>query len=338
MRALPTLILAALALLCAGLAPALAQDADATSDIKEVVVGGYINEIHHVELRTHSYPGDIYIWFRWDDPEDAPHETFEFMNLFDPEAHVESVGYDEPEVMESNGQFYNYIRHQGAFSSAMKMTKYPFDDHVLRFVIEDAEYGTEELRYVPDPEGVTINSEISLPGYRIGTPRMIIEDKAYPTTFGDLNNPETGAYSRVIFEVPIARPWQYGVFKLFLPVLIVMMCSGLALAIDPTHTEGRIGLAITALLTMVAMQITTASSLPEVGYLTLLDMAYLLSYAFILVVMGRVAYCSWNDAPEQVQRARRNDRKVLGAASAVYIAALALTSAIWLMRELPDVH
>ncbi len=331
MRALLSLVLAAVLFCLAGLASA--QDAP-----KEVVVGGYINEIHHVELRTHSYPGDIYIWFRWDDADDAPHETFEFMNLFDPEAHVESVGYDEPEVMESNGQFYNYIRHQGAFSSAMKMTKYPFDDHILRFVIEDAEHGTEAMNYVPDPEGVSINDQISLPGYRIGKPRMVIEDKAYPTTFGDLNNPETGAYSRVVFEVPITRPWQYGVFKLFLPVLIVLMCSGLALAIDPTHTEGRIGLAITALLTMVAMQITTASSLPEVGYLTLLDMAYLLSYAFILIVMGRVAYGSWNDAPEQIERARRNDRKVLAAATLVYVVALGITTTIWLMRELPDVH
>ena len=307
-------------------------------DGKQVVVGGYINEIHHVDLRTHSYPGDIYIWFRWNDEADAPHETFEFMNLYDPEAHIEDTGYDEPQVMETNGQFYNYIRHQGAFSSAMNLTKYPFDDHVLRFIIEDAEYGTEDLNYVPDPDGVTINSDISLPGYRIGTPRMVIKDKSYPTTFGDLNNPETGAYSRVVFEVPITRPWQYGVFKLFLPVVIVLMCSALALAIDPTHTEGRIGLVITALLTLVAMQITTAGSLPEVGYLMLLDMVYLISYAYILVIMGRVAWGSWHDGRDEIMRARRNDRKVLALTTAVYILAIAVTSAIWLSRTLPDVH
>ncbi|MEL7231975.1 MAG: hypothetical protein AAGJ85_05635, partial [Pseudomonadota bacterium] len=39
---------------------AMAQDAP-----RSVTVGGYINEIHHVDLRTHSYPGDLYIWFRW---------------------------------------------------------------------------------------------------------------------------------------------------------------------------------------------------------------------------------------------------------------------------------
>ena len=320
---------------------ALAQDdapPPASDGTKRVVVGGYINDIHHVDLTTHSYPGDIYIWFRWDDPEDAPHETFEFMNLYDPEAHIESFGYDAPQVMERGGQRYNYIRHQGAFSSAMNLTKYPFDDHVLRFIIEDAEYGTEVLNYVPDPEGLTINSQISLPGYRIGAPRMVIEDNAYPTTFGDLNNPDTGAYSRVVFEVPIARPWQFGVFKLFLPVLIVLMCSALALYIDPTHTEGRIGLVITALLTLVAMQITTAGTLPDVGYLTLLDMVYLVSYAYILLIMARVARGSWIDGKDEMIKAARGDRRLLLVATLGYVALVALVTLIWLSRELPDVH
>ena len=311
----------------------LAQD-----DTKTVTVGAYINEIHHVDLGTHSYPGDIYIWFRWTDAEDAPHETFEFMNLYDPEAHIEDIGYEEPEVMESTGEFYNYIRHQGAFSSAMNLTKYPFDDHVLRFVIEDAEYGTQQLNYVMDAEGLTLNEEITLPAFDIGEARMVIEPKPYPTTFGDLNNPDEAAYSRVVFEVPISRPWQFGVFKLLLPVVIVLMCSGLALYIDPTHTEGRIGLVITALLTLVAMQITTVGSLPEVGYLTLLDMVYLLSYAYILVMMARVARGSWIDNVDQMKMAAKGDRKLLYATTSLYALCVATTTVIWLSRELPEVH
>lgn len=310
-----------------------APSAQAQNQTKNVIVGGYINEVHHVDLRTHSYPGDLYIWFRWTDPNDAPHETFEFMNLFDPEAHIESVGYDNPEVMEADGSFYNYIRHQGAFSTPMSLAKYPFDSQVLRFVIEDAEYGTEEMNYIADADGVTMNAQVSLPGYVIGEPRMVITPKSYPTAFGDLNNPETSAYSRVIFEVPIRRPWQFGIFKLLLPVLIVLLCSALALFIDPTHTEGRIGLTITALLTLVAMQITTTGTLPEVGYLMLLDMVYLYSYAFILLIMGRVAYGSWVDAEEQIPIAIKGDRRLLSIASGSYVIAIALTTMIWLTRS-----
>jgi len=192
---------------------------------QKIIVGAYVNDIHGVDMKTYAYPGDIYIWFRWKNPETDPLSTFEFMNLYDPEAHVESVGYEEPEVMETDGSFYNYLRHQGAFATKMPLAKYPFDKQVLKFIVEDAEYGDEVVEYIPDPDGVTINDELTLPGYIIGVPRMVIKAKPYPTTFGDLNNPETGAYSRVTIEVPISRPWQFGVFKLILPVLIILGCA-----------------------------------------------------------------------------------------------------------------
>jgi len=275
-------------------------------------------------MKTYAYPGDIYIWFRWKNPETDPLSTFEFMNLYDPEAHVESVGYEEPEVMETDGSFYNYLRHQGAFATKMPLAKYPFDKQVLKFIVEDAEYGDEVVEYIPDPDGVTINDELTLPGYIIGVPRMVIKAKPYPTTFGDLNNPETGAYSRVTIEVPISRPWQFGVFKLILPVLIILGCAGMALRIDPTHTEGRIGLVITALLTLVAMQITTASSLPEVSYLMLLDMIYLLAYSYILFILAQVVRGSWQDGDDEIEAAVKSDSRSLIMSTSLFVVALAI--------------
>ena len=65
------------------------------------------------------------------------------------------------------------------------------------------------------------------------------------------------------------------------------MCIALlALLIHPDQVEGRLGLGITALLTLVAMQFTAASDLPEVGYLMLIDKVYLASNLFILAVLA----------------------------------------------------
>jgi len=70
--------------------------------------------------------------------------------------------------------------------------------------------------------------------------------------------------------------------------LLIILCAAFALLLDPEHVEARIGLAITALLTLVAMQFTMLSGLPEVAYLTMLDQVYLVSYLYILVVIGLV--------------------------------------------------
>ena len=288
----------------------------------EILVGAYINDIHTVDLTTHSFPGDIYVWFRWTNPEFDPVETFEFMNLFDPEAHIEDTLYDEPQVM-PDGSFYNIIRHQGAFSVPMNLARYPFDSQRLAFIIEDAEYGTNDVRYVRGPEGLTANREISLPGYSVGEPEEIIFPKSYPTIFGDISNPEATAYSRVEFAVPIQRPWQTGVIKIILPVVLIMLCAGLSLTIDPNNAEGRIGLVITALLTLVALQLTTSSSLPEVGYLMLIDQVYIICYAAILAILVQVARSTWFDEnPDDIAMTARQDTRVLVWVGTAFIAAL----------------
>lgn len=276
----------------------------------EILIGGYLNDVQTINLVTHSYPGDLYVWFRWSNPEFDPLTTFEFMNFFDPEAHIESTLYDEPQVM-PDGSFYNIIRHQGQFSTVMPLGRYPFDSQVLEFVIEDAEFGSEIVNYIADSQGFQINPAITLPGYKIGEPQLNIMPKAYNTIFGDLSNPETGSYSRAVFALPIERPVQTGLIKFVLPIVLILTCAGLALAVHPDHTDARIGLVITSLLTLVALQITTSAALPEVGYLMLVDQVYILGYAMILFVLLRVVSGTWRvEADDDVLDSQR-DKKLL---------------------------
>ena len=83
-----------------------------------------------------------------------------------------------------------------------------------------------------------------------------------------------------------------GVIKTFLPILIVLMVATAALVLDPSHVDARVGLAITALLTLVALQFTANQNLPEVGYLLMLDQVFLTSYAFILLVVALLVRAS----------------------------------------------
>jgi hypothetical protein len=50
---------------------------------------------------------------------------------------------------------------------------------------------------------------------------------------------------------------------------------------------------ITALLTLVALQLTTNSQLPEVDYLMMIDMLYFASYIFVIASLAQVVRTSW---------------------------------------------
>jgi hypothetical protein len=73
--------------------------------------------------------------------------------------------------------------------------------------------------------------------------------------------------------------------------------------VRPRYVEGRIGLGITALLTLVAMQLTSGASLPDVDYLTMLDKMFLLAYLFIIFTLGRVVLTSWRGTDARAEAA-----------------------------------
>jgi hypothetical protein len=126
------------------------------------------------------------------------------------------------------------------------------------------------------------------------------------------------AYSRASIDLPLTRPAGTYAFKLLLPMLLVALTAALSLMLHPRYVEGRIGIGITALLTLVALQLTSNSSLPEVDYLILLDKLYIASYAFVVLTMAVIVRNSWVDAEGSVAQARQADRRGLAWLTGVY--------------------
>lgn len=61
----------------------------------------------------------------------------------------------------------------------------------------------------------------------------------------------------------VHRPTFTYAIKIILPIFLIVVCAALVFYIHPTYVEGRIGMGISALLTLVMMQLTTNSQLPE---------------------------------------------------------------------------
>lgn len=292
---------------------AVAAQAEATETPApgEVTTGVYINDIQELDFRTNSYAVDLYVWFRWSKSDATPNKTLEFMNRFAPDDHVRDNLYDEPKSM-PDGSRYAIIRNQGRFSSKFVLERYPFDQQELRILFEDTVASTADQIYVPDKVSVSINPAVTLPGFKIGKPRLEIVDNGYPTNFGDLTSSGTETYSRGVVTVPVTRPITALSVKTFVPVFLIILCASLVFFVRPYFVDGRIGLGITALLTLVALQLSGGSSLPEVDYLMLIDKVYLVSYSFIILALVRVVATSWVGKTEDNERAIARGDKIFG--------------------------
>lgn len=303
------------ALLAAGLLPAAAAP-------ETVLVGAYLNDLQNLDAKTHSYAADFYLWFRWKNPALNPAESVEFINPYDKWGHVSKASFEKP-VRGPNG-LYQVVHYQGRFAAKLDLSDYPFDRQTLFVDIEDSGLEASELRYELDPEGVVINPELQLPGFKIGAPRLSAREHRYETRFGDERLKAPSSFSRLRLEIPVTRPALTYSVKLMLPILCVILCASLMLLFDPKWVDARVGIGITALLTIVALQITLNDDLPEVDYLILMDKIYLGAYLFVIAGLGVVLRTTRLMDGTKSTPGTRWERRALAVLLAVFVSAMAV--------------
>lgn len=298
---------------------AAAPAAGAPKGPENVTVGAYLNDIQNLDLKSHSYSVDIYLWFRWKDKSLDPASSFEFMNPYELWGHVRTKVYPEP-VRLPSGDYYQVVRNQGRFSRKLKLYDYPFDEQNLAVELEDTDLTTDKLVYVPDMKGLIVNPSLELPGFTLGAPEIKVGEVSYSTSFGDPRPPPRTAHSRVTLNILVARPvLTYGV-KLLLPILCVIFCAALMFLFHPKHVDSRVGIGITAMLTIVALQITLNDDFPEVAYLVFMDKVYLCAYLYVIAGLAVVVKTTWLLESKDYQRAIRLDRRSLVFLSVAYLA------------------
>lgn len=307
-------------MLAVALAALLAGPASAAPS--KVEVGVHINDVHDLDLKNHSFGADLYVWLRWTDPKLDPAATLEFANPFETWSQTRQLDHEKP--VKDGAVFRQVVRVNGRFTKKLRLDDYPFDRQTLVVEFEDHRSGVDGLVYEAPPDAATVAPTLELPGFLIGTPRISVVESGYPTDFGE---GKRHSYSRVRFELPIRRPLlTYGA-KLLVPILCVILCAGLMFLFHPKYVDSRVGIGITALLTVVALQITLNDELPEISYLVLMDKVYLGAYLFMLSSLGVVVRTTWLIERGNVARAIKVDRQALTVLLSLFLGGTALL--IW---------
>ena len=321
------------ALLLGLIASAMATPAHAEEAApQQVIVGAYINDIQELDTERGTYTIDFYMWFRWKDPQVDPTDSIEVMNSNAMENTTSSATGgvsgrpfpSEPRVM-PDGSKYQGFRYQGVFSKNMDLHRFPFDIQRLNVLLEDVNQDNRQLEFVPDTTPVTINEQVTIPGFQIGTPTLTVVSHKYPTAFGDLTAPPTPTYSRIVLAVPVARDALPYLVKIMLPIFIVVLITSLIYMIPARLEEARTGIGITAMLTMVALQWTTDADLPSVEYLMMVDVIYIVSMAYILFAMGYTVFASRRSTQESAEAVLQALDRRMGITSLVlYVVVIAI--------------
>lgn len=92
-------------------------------------------------------------------------------------------------------------------------------------------------------------------------------------------------YGRFVVSLCVTRRWQYMAWNMMLPLWLIGSSALMRYSTaDPIQTQDRLAIDFALFLTVIALKMVAVTLLPKVPYLTFLDVYYLLTYIFIVLI------------------------------------------------------
>ena len=96
------------------------------------------------------------------------------------------------------------------------------------------------------------------------------------------------AIAEARFEIAVERRYEFYLWKVFLPLLLMVVVSWSVFWFDPSEVSSQVTIAVTTILTIIAFALAISLTLPRVPYLTFADAFFLACYIFAFLAMLEV--------------------------------------------------
>ena len=308
-----------------------------------IQLGAYLENIYLFSSDDGTFDADGTVWLIF--PEQAerllrerelsPADLLHFVNRIDDYDFSMEPRQKEP-LRLSDGRFYQAFRFSGHFYvNDLDFHRFPFQTIRLPLVFELYEMGTEAgppvLNLRPDRAASGVASYVSLVGYRTVGFHIASGTRDYATDFG-LGDAGSRSHrtGQVSFVVSYQRSVNSALLTLFLPLVVLMALVLFSPMLSASLWDVRLGIPPMALLTLIFLQQGYRDKLPELPYITFMDVIYNLCYfvnliLFALFLWGsnRLHLASEEARPDVVRSLDAIDRRFqLGLALAIIVLAL----------------
>ncbi len=180
-------------------------------------------------------------------------------------------------------------RITGTFSAPLDLTDFPLDKQTLPVTFVSTVHGPDELQIVF--EGAGAEEELSEQGWSVRRGRA--ESGTYEMEiFRGPRKEEAEVFARFDYEILVKRRRNFYVWKVFVPLCVIVFASWAVFWVDPTRIEVQAGIGTAMMLTVIAFLFSLQQILPQINYLTRMDIFVYSSllFVFLAFVEGLITY------------------------------------------------
>lgn len=277
----------------------------------DVTLRLYVNDIISIQDARQSFTADVFFRADWQDsrlthpgPDPcvaAPGQIWTPSLQLINRRVLDSIKAPEFLVAPS-GAVTMVVRSYGEFSFRADLSDFPFDQQELTFNIVSS-YGKGDVRLLTGPELMGMAEALSVANWTI--------QMAGSRSLTEYVQPVDKYLVRLDMVLRAKRLTGYYTWQQLLPLFLVVMMTWVVFWIPQEHVAPRVGLAATAMLTLIAYRFAMSAVLPPIAYLTRLDVfiigASILIYASLATTVA-VSYIFSRHNEELAHRVNRSAR------------------------------
>ncbi|HEV3393794.1 MAG TPA: hypothetical protein VG103_09855 [Chthoniobacterales bacterium] len=297
--------------------PAVIDRPGAQEGPTQVSVGIWIVDISNIDSAQQHFTADIAVVLQWKDARLAHTGTglahYALDQIWTPRVAIanetSSVSRKFPDSVEvePDGTVIYRQRYAGSFTQSLRLQSFPFDRQAFHFQVVAIRYRPNEVVFVPDENWIRdglqqaagISPSITLPDWTVE--KWDAKARVYALTPGM-------QYSGYAFEFTASRNVAYYIWKVILPLVLIVMMSWVVFWIDPATSNSQISVAVTSMLTLIAYRFAVDSQLPRLPYMTRLDLFFLVSTLLVFFSLIEVLITTILENKQQTERAKKIDR------------------------------
>ncbi len=263
-------------------APALAVAAPAQTRI-----GAFVTSLADIQESQRRFDITLWVWLLSPDSVGAvdPARTLEITNAV-------TVERRYAVTTEVAGGRYSQVQLRASVRAPLDFTRFPFDRHVLRVELEDAERDLRSLEFVPDtpPQGrgpLAVSQDLDPQDWTIGALALTVERHHEATNYGDPTQTQDSEYSRATLHIEVTRRHSLRILlTLLLGTFMSAIVAFFAALLPIQQSPPRYTLLSSALFVCIANRLLVDSRLPAGSSLGLLDQLQLVNIVGLIVLTG----------------------------------------------------
>ena len=267
-----------------------------------VKTGIYVTSIHDIDFKEKEYTVNFWLWLKY------KNRDLDFLNNLEvPQAKTVTKSFS---TIDSSGkEVYMLMKMQCVMKDSWAIDNFPFDHQMLRLSLENSQFDSDALIFVPDRLGKQYDPRFTLRGWNIDSLRISAGTKVYETAFGDtsIKTPHT-EYSSFKVRIALSRDAMGLFWKMFLGMYVAFLIAFMCFYIHSDSIDSRFGLSVGSLFAVIGNKYIIDGSLPESTTFTLVDTLHGITLIFILVVIISTAYSLRMIKNNEVKKAQRFDR------------------------------